>query len=174
MKALSLSLLFSGFLLTASPLLLWADSAAAVLKGTTADSKIAGNVKLEETGEGLKITAEVSNATPGRHGFHIHENGSCEDGGKAAGSHFNPDHSKHGLLAKDGPSAAHAGDLGNIEIGADGAGKYEATIPGLSLSSGRYNVAGKSIILHEKEDDLGQPVGNSGGRIGCGVIEKEN
>jgi Cu-Zn family superoxide dismutase len=26
------------------------------------------------------------------------------------------------------------------------------------------------VILHEKEDDFGQPTGNAGGRIGCGVI----
>ncbi|MBI3323135.1 MAG: superoxide dismutase family protein, partial [Candidatus Omnitrophica bacterium] len=29
---------------------------------------------------------------------------------------------------------------------------------------------GRSLILHEKVDDFGQPLGNAGGRIGCGVI----
>jgi Cu-Zn family superoxide dismutase len=30
---------------------------------------------------------------------------------------------------------------------------------------------GRAIIVHEKADDGGQPVGNAGGRIGCGVIQ---
>ena len=29
---------------------------------------------------------------------------------------------------------------------------------------------GASIIVHAKKDDGGQPTGNAGGRIGCGVI----
>ena len=29
---------------------------------------------------------------------------------------------------------------------------------------------GRAIIVHEKQDDGGQPTGNAGGRIGCGLI----
>lgn len=65
---------------------------------------------------------------------------------------------------------AHAGDLGNIEIGADGTGTLEVTIPELCLTGCKYSLEGKSVILHEKEDDFGQPTGNAGGRIGCGPI----
>jgi Cu-Zn family superoxide dismutase len=64
----------------------------------------------------------------------------------------------------------HAGDLGNVEILADGTGNYEAAIPGLALSEGAYNVLGRSVIVHEKEDDFGQPLGNAGARIACGII----
>ena len=116
------------------------------------------------------MTADVENAVPGRHGFHVHENNSCEDAGKAAGAHFNPEGTTHGLLAKDGLQHAHAGDLGNLEVGPDGKGHYEAVIPDLTLAPGRYSVAGRSVIFHEKEDDFGQPAGNAGGRAGCGEI----
>ena len=151
----------------------FAAKAEAVLKGTAENSSIAGTVHFEEANGELKITAEVSGAPAGTHGFHIHENGSCDESGKAAGGHFNPDNVKHGLLLKDGFSAAHAGDLGNIEVRADGKGKLVTSIGGLTLAVGKYDVGGKSVILHEKADNFGQPTGNAGGRIACGVIEKE-
>lgn len=168
-KALLLALLSLPFLIPPA----FAGNADAVLKGTAEDSPISGNIHFEETDSRLKMTAEVSGVPAGMHGFHIHENGSCADAGKAAGSHFNPDKAPHGLLSKDGFTGAHAGDLGNIEIAADGTGKLEAMLPGLSLSEGPHDVTGKSVILHEKEDDFGQPTGNAGGRIACGVIEKK-
>ena len=103
------------------------------------------------------MEASVKGVSPGKHGFHIHENGACTEEGKAAGGHFNPDQASHGLLSKDGFAHSHAGDLGNIEVAADGTGKLEVILPGLSLTEGKYNVTGKSVILHEKEDDFGQP-----------------
>lgn len=148
-----------------------AASATAHLEGTAQGSNLSGKVEFEETAEGLKIQASVFNVPPGKHGFHIHEFGSCADSGKAAGGHFNPENAPHGLLAKDGFTRAHAGDLGNIEVSAEGGGQLdEALISGLSLTSGKYNVTGKAVILHAKEDDFGQPVGNAGDRIGCGII----
>jgi len=142
----------------------------AKLKGTEAGSPIMGKVSFMEVDEGLKINAVIENAPPGEHGFHIHENGSCEDGGKAAGGHFNPDGVEHGNLAKDGFLHAHAGDLGNIEIGPDGKGTLERVIPGLTLKKGKYAVEGRSVILHAKADDFGQPTGNAGSRIACALI----
>ena len=163
--------IFLGFLLLG---LFWsaasAKTAIVEINPTQAGSSVTGTLQLEEVAGGLKIDAVVKGVTPGKHGFHFHENGSCADEGKAAGSHFNPDHVPHGLLTKNGATHAHAGDMGNIEVGADGTGQLSLTLPGLSLSSGNYNVSGKSVILHEKEDDFSQPTGNAGARIGCGVI----
>ena len=124
----------------------------------------------EEKG-GLTVVAKVANVPPGSHGIHIHAIGNCADLGKAAGGHFNPDKSPHGLYPKDGPAKAMAGDLGNIDVGADGIGSFSVFMPGLMLNDGKYAVNGLSIILHEKVDDFTQPGGNTGGRIACGVIE---
>ena len=148
-----------------------ASSGTVILKGTAEGSALAGKVLLTETPEGLKVSGSFQNVPPGKHGFHIHENGACGDAGKAAGGHYNPAGVTHGLLSKDGFQHAHAGDFGNIEIAADGTGAFEAVVPGLTLEGGDHPVSGKAMILHEKEDDFGQPTGNAGGRIGCGVIE---
>ena len=150
----------------------FAATGTATLKGTAAAyEKISGQAVLTDTPEGLKISVELQGVSPGKHGFHIHEGDSCGEEGKAAGGHYNPDKAPHGLLSKDGFSHAHAGDLGNVEIGADGTGKVETVLSGLTLSGGTHNVADHTFILHEKEDDFGQPTGNAGGRIACGQIQ---
>lgn len=59
----------------------------------------------------------------------------------------------------------------SIEIATNGHGTLEKILPGLTLKKEKYGVMGRSVILHEKEDDFGQPTGNAGGRIGCGIIE---
>ncbi len=150
------------------------SKATALLGPTQPGSVITGKVTLEETPAGLQVRAEVQNAPTGLHGFHIHMNGNCSDEGNATGGHFNPDGVSHGDLAKDGFTHAHAGDLGNITIDADGHGTLEKLLPGLTLKEGKYGVAGRSFVLHEKTDDFGQPTGNAGGRIACGVIQAEN
>ena len=148
-----------------------AAEALASIKATTEGSLVSGGVHLTEKGEGLEIIVQVVNVSPGKHGFHIHENGSCEEMGKAAGGHYNPDQVQHGLITRDGFTNAHCGDFGNIDVGPDGTGTVTLFVPGLTLTGEKYNVAGKAVILHEKEDDFGQPTGNAGGRIGCGIIE---
>lgn len=153
------------------PVEILAATATAVIKGTKEGSELLGTANFKDTDEGLQAEISVSGAAPGPHGIHIHENGSCEDGGNAAGGHFNPDKAKHGFLLTDGFQAAHAGDLGNIDINPSGEGALFIMIPGLTVSGGTYNIEGKSVILHEKKDDFGQPTGNAGGRVGCGIIK---
>ena len=143
-----------------------APRASAQLKGTQPESKISGTATVSPAADGVKITIRVAHVPPGAHGIHIHEKGNCGDTGKAAGGHFNPQSAPHGFLPKDGAAHAHAGDMGNIQVGADGTGALALTLPGLTVDG----VVGRAIILHEKVDDFSQPTGNAGGRIGCGVI----
>ena len=147
-----------------------AATGTAKIMSTADGSKSLGTVKLEDTRNGLKVSAAIENAPAGDHGFHIHEFGDCGDSGKSAGGHYNPRNVKHGNLMKDGMRMAHAGDMGNITIKSDGTGALEAVLPGITLTGGKEAVAGRAIILHEKADDFGQPVGNAGSRIGCGPI----
>lgn len=148
----------------------FADTGTARIQGTSEDSSVSGTATLADTVEGLLVTVQVEGVSPGSHGLHIHQYGGCGDGGKAAGGHFNPDGAPHGLLPKDGLTKAHPGDMGNVEVGDDGAGSLTLVLPGVTLTSGTYSVAGRAVVLHENADDFGQPTGNAGGRIGCGTI----
>jgi superoxide dismutase, Cu-Zn family len=131
-------------------------------------SKVTGTVTFTKTGDEIEVVGDIENLTPGKHGFHIHEKGDCSAADAAsAGGHFNPTHQHHG-----GPATAehHTGDLGNIE--ADQSGKAHIQWKGKMSMSGADSIIGKSVVVHEKADDLKtDPSGNSGARIACGVIE---
>jgi superoxide dismutase, Cu-Zn family len=133
-------------------------------------SKLSGKATLTETDAGVHVVLSVEGVTPGgEHGAHVHEKGDCSAAdGASAGGHFNPAGNEHALPAT---AKRHLGDLGNLAVGKDGKGSLDITIPGANLKPGDANsFAGKAIIVHAKKDDGGQPTGNAGGRIGCGVI----
>ena len=147
-----------------------AETGRAELRGTAEGSAISGSAVFTETPEGLQVSVHVTAAPAGKHAIHIHQYGGCGETGNAAGGHFNPDNVAHGFLPKDGLTAAHPGDLGNLEVGEDGDGRLSLLLPGVSMTGGKYAVSGRAVVLHEKPDDFGQPTGNAGGRIGCGPI----
>jgi Cu-Zn family superoxide dismutase len=131
-------------------------------------SQVTGTVTFTKAGDDLQVVADITGLKPGKHGFHIHEKGDCSAPDAAsAGGHFNPTHGHHG-----GPMTAdrHEGDLGNIE--ADASGKAHLDWKGKLSLSGTDSIIGKSVVVHEKEDDLKtDPSGNSGARQACGAIE---
>jgi Cu-Zn family superoxide dismutase len=88
--------------------------------------------------------------------------------GMSAGGHYNPEHKDHGLPPSE---TRHAGDLGNVTSDKDGKVHQELTVNNFSLTGTVNPIVGRSVIVHAKPDDGSQPVGNSGPRLGCGVIE---
>jgi superoxide dismutase, Cu-Zn family len=135
---------------------------------STAGNTVAGLVTFSKSGDEIKVVADITGLTPGKHGFHIHEFGDCSSSdGNSAGGHFNPMHKAHG--APDA-SDRHAGDLGNIDADASGKAHLEWSDKVMKLS-GADSIVGHAVIVHEKADDLKtQPTGNAGGRLACGVI----
>ncbi|HEX4629771.1 MAG TPA: superoxide dismutase family protein [Chthoniobacterales bacterium] len=131
-------------------------------------SQVTGTVTFTKVGDDVQVVADITGLKPGKHGFHIHEKGDCSAPDAAsAGGHFNPMHKHHG-----GPMTAerHEGDLGNIET--DASGKTHLDWKGKLNLSGADSIIGKSIVVHEKEDDLKtDPAGNAGARVACGAIE---
>ena len=131
-------------------------------------SQVTGTVTFTKVGDEVQVVADIQNLKPGKHGFHIHEKGDCSAPDAAsAGAHFNPTMKHHG-----GPANLdhHTGDLGNIE--ADASGKAHLDWKGKLSLTGKDSIIGKSVVVHEKEDDLKtDPSGNSGARVACGAIK---
>jgi Cu-Zn family superoxide dismutase len=73
-------------------------------------------------------------------------------------------------------SVRHVGDLGNIIVGDDGVCMISFDDQLIKIS-GPHSIIGRSIIIHENEDDCGmtdhkdsKTTGNSGKRIAYGII----
>lgn len=139
----------------------------------TAGNKCHGVVRFTQTGSSVKVVADLEGLTAEqKHAFHIHQFGDCSaPDGMSAGGHYNPDSHQHGL-----PDAEnrHAGDLGNLQADKDGKAHYEITVNNVSIAGTKNPIIGRGVIVHAKVDDGGQPVGNAGGRIACGVIGVAN
>ncbi len=133
-----------------------------------------GSIQLKEVTGGIVLTPDLRDLTPGLHGFHVHENGSCEpstkDGkvtpGGAAGGHLNLDDAKHHAAPwEDG----HTGDMPALFVEENGTATHPVFAPGLTMKA----VKDKAIIIHAGGDnysDSPKPLGGGGARVACGVI----
>lgn len=132
---------------------------------------VSGTATFTQEGYKVKVVVDIKGAKPGAHGIHIHEYGECTAPDfQSAGAHLNPDGAAHGC---PGSPEFHPGDLGNVEIGADGTGRLELETTGLTVTPGSNSVVGKTLIFHEGPDDcVSRPAGNSGARLACGKIEQ--
>lgn len=135
----------------------------------------AGSVTATQTAAGVAFNVELHGVTPGAHGFHLHQTGSCaasEKDGKmvpagAAGGHFDP--TMAGVHA--GPEGAgHLGDLPRLEARADGKVDMTVIAPHVRTLS---VLAGHAVIVHAGGDnyaDTPAPLGGGGARLICGVF----
>jgi Cu-Zn family superoxide dismutase len=135
-------------------------------------STVTGEADFKEKSGGVEITVEIKGAKPGPHGVHLHDKGDCSAAdASSAGGHFNPDSKTHGAPNAD---PHHAGDFGNMTVGANGTGKLKLTVKGLTVAPGPNSVVGHALVIHADPDDMKtQPSGNSGARVACGVVQLE-
>lgn len=142
--------------------------AKAVINGNRLHSALYGIALFYQTPYGVLINAQFqglpsdSGTDKSRFlGFHIHENGNCSQNGDAdfhlTGSHYNPENLPH-------PN--HRGDLPPI-FNCNGYAWQSFLTNAFTVPE----IIGRSIVVHSSRDDfMTQPSGNSGSKIGCGII----
>ncbi|ANE82385.1 superoxide dismutase [Mycobacterium adipatum] len=152
----------------------------------TADGTEVATATIEFTDGFATVTVETTTAgelTPGFHGLHIHQVGTCEGDFTSAGGHFQAEgHSGH-------PSS---GDLSSLQVRSDGSAKLVTTTDAFTAEE---LLAGTktAIVIHEKADNFGNipaekyqqvngtpgpdqqtlATGDAGGRVACGVISAD-
>ncbi|WNK20806.1 superoxide dismutase [Cu-Zn] SodC [Halomonas piscis] len=135
-----------------------------------------GTVTLEQTDHGLLLTPSLEGLEAGIHGFHVHQNASCEpkedDNGEtvaalAAGGHYDPESTE----THQGPYGdGHLGDLPALAVDDNGEASLPTLAPRLSLD----DMNGRSLMIHEGGDNYSDEphLGGGGARVACGVIEQ--
>ena len=167
MKPLILALIFGGGTAMA------AEQQGGPVAATLRDSggRTIGHATVSEMHGGLHVRIDASGMVQGRYGAHLHAVGRCDGPAfESAGGHWNPARRQHGML---NPQGHHAGDLPNLEIGADGRGRIDLHLPSAALRgiSGALDADGTAVVIHAGPDDYRtDPSGNSGARIACGVL----
>lgn len=161
--------------LTDSPTGMRSGERAVATIASASGSKVTGTVTFTQAGDNkVKMVLDLDGAPAGTHGVHLHQNGDCSAADAAsAGPHWNPGKHPHG---KRGEGQFHQGDLPNLTVGADGRGRMETEVEGWTIggTDTTRNIVNRSIVIHEKADDYKtQPAGDSGKRIGCGVIAQQ-
>lgn len=143
-----------------------AGAVSAMLRDASGADK--GRVTMVSSGTGkLRLTLDASGMPPGERAFHVHTRGRCDAPDfMTAGGHWNPMMKQHG---RDNPMGAHAGDMPNLTVGADGRARVTTEING--DIAGLLDVDGAAVIVHAAADDYRtDPTGNAGARIACGIV----
>jgi Cu-Zn family superoxide dismutase len=148
--------------------------AQATINATYTDTAVQGNATFHQLDGKVEMVLNLTIPSKANSSVavHLHEHGDCGDMGMGAHGHWNPTNKNHG---KWGSESFHSGDIGNVQLDADGKGSLTLdtnlwTIGGDSTT----NILNRAVIVHGGVDDfVTQPTGNAGGRIGCGVITKE-
>lgn len=135
-----------------------------------------GTVTIVDSAQGAVVKTDLKGLPPGPHGFHVHENGSCQPAtangqtvtAGAAGGHLDPQHAgKHA-----GPQdKGHLGDLPVLQVADNGAATETLTAPRIKEVSA---LRGKALMIHAGGDnysDQPAPLGGGGARIACGVLQ---
>ena len=147
-----------------------------------AEGKTLGTVNFSAEENSVLIEAALEGLEPGYHGFHVHENASCEADAKegpftTAGGHFNPTEEKH---------SKHAGDMLPLFAKEDGTAKYTATLDNMTVEQLKQEKL--SVIVHANPDNFANipdhyeadgekgpnedtlKTGDAGDRQACGIV----
>jgi Cu-Zn family superoxide dismutase len=141
------------------------------------EKKIKGTIHFYENLENNNVLIDIDLSGFRKnniHAIHIHEAGDLTDSCMGACAHFNPFGKNHGGINS---KERHVGDLGNIESDKDGNVKIQIIDNMIKLRGIKSNIIGRSVVIHEDEDDNGLGgyedsliTGHAGKRMCCAVI----
>lgn len=142
------------------------------------EETINGKVEFSQGSASENITIKVSELVglaAGKHGFHIHSKGNCQD----PGPHYNPLSKDHGYIF-DTDRDYHSGDFGNLDIEDDVPFSKTYSVNGSIVGifdESQNKILGKAFVIHGGEDDLGKGgtehskmTGSAGRKLACCVI----
>lgn len=136
-----------------------------------------GLMRMQPGDEGMMNVLIVARGIePGFHAVHIHETGQCQGDFSSAGNHFDKGNNSH-------PN--HSGDLPSLRVPAgDKVGAMLFVTDAFTMADVLAD-DGTAVIIHAGADNFGNipqryggpdsetlKAGDSGPRIGCGVIQK--
>ena len=134
---------------------------------------------------GGRLLVRARGLTPGFHGMHLHETGSCDPAGAfaSAGGHLGDEAASHGV---------HLGDLPALVAQADGTAVLDAELP-LPTFAQLMDADGSALVVHGDRDNYANissryryggfttaesgpdattlAGGDSGPRVACGVLD---
>ncbi|XP_057377437.1 copper chaperone for superoxide dismutase-like isoform X3 [Daphnia carinata] len=146
----------------------------AALETSGKRGSIKGVVRFTEVDEECVIDGTIDGLKPGPHGFHIYSSGDLSQGCDSIGDHYNPYNRPHGG-PDDNIQNRHLGDLGNIISDESGRAAFRIIDKYIKV----HDLIGRSVAVTAQADDLGRGSntnskmdGNSGERIGCGIIAR--
>jgi len=131
--------------------------------------KSAGSIEIREIKYGLLLTPNLRGLKPELHGFHIHQNPSCDNQGMSAGGHFDPQNTNKHL----GPynDQGHLGDLPALYVSTDSTANLPVLAPRLQHLG---DIKNHALMIHEGGDnysDTPTKLGGGGMRMVCGVMK---
>ena len=164
-----------------------AASGAKTVDLVSAKGAEAGTIEFTPKGKGIEVEATVSGLTPGFHGFHIHETGTCEADAPmgafdTAGGHFTAGSETHG---------DHTGDMPTLFAIEDGTARATFTTDRFTLDD-LADEDGSVVMVHADRDNQANipdryragkrsgpdtdtlDTGDSGDRVACGVVAKSS
>ena len=133
-----------------------------------ADGELIALGILRQLGDQVEVNIQASDLSPGPHGTHIHETGSCQAPDfSSSGGHFGPLDER----ADENPHGPYAGDLPDMIVDENGNAGFQHLTDLVTLKSGDFSLFdadGSAIVIHELPTDEN---GNAGARVACGVIK---
>jgi len=137
----------------------------------TAEGRLVARAMVWPTQRGIEVRVQAAGLAAGHYGVHLHAVGRCDGPDFAsAGPHWNPSGRQHGKL---NPEGHHLGDLDNLDVDENGAGRLEFRIDNgpIGGAQGLFDADNAALVIHAGPDDYRtDPSGNSGARIACGAL----